>query len=75
MRYIGKDMVWHNLIPQINQELKHGQDYDVQLSYTGPQIIVNGKATVHPDASILVNFSNGVSIPYAPDLFRSFWEG
>lgn len=74
MRYIGQDMVWQNLIPPISQELKNGQSYDVQISSDSPQMIVNGQPMIHPNASILVNFDNGVSIPYAPDLFNNFWE-
>lgn len=75
MRYVGEDMVWHNLIPQIDQELKNGQYYDVQVSSDGPQMMVNGQPIVHPNSSVIVSFRNGVSIPYAPNLFHLFWEG
>lgn len=68
-------MVWQNLAPHVSKELKHGQLYDAQISSDRPQIIVNGQPAISSSASILVNFDDGVSIPYAPDLFHNFWEG
>lgn len=74
MRYIGQDMVWQNLVPYVSQELKQGQSYNVRISSDSPRIVVNGRSIIPDNASILVNFDNGVSIPYAPDFFHNFWE-
>ena len=72
-RYIEKDTIFHNLVPRVDIQLINGECYDIELRIDSPQIIVNGQAVEHPDATIWVRV-NGVEIPYAPSLLDNFWR-
>lgn len=74
-RYIGDDTIFHNLVPCIDKQLVNGKCYDVELQIDSPQIIVNGQAIAHPDATVWVVFPDkNIRMPYAPDLVDSQWR-
>lgn len=56
-------------------QLEKDVDYNVQLVYDGPQIVINGEQVVDPNANIMcVLQQEGVIIPIAPELINKFWE-
>ena len=40
--YIGEDWVYKNLVPPMDVELKHGQQYDIHIESNAQTIYVNG---------------------------------
>lgn len=74
LRYIGEDTVFNNQIPQISKELKNGEIYDVEIKTDAPNVIVNGVPVIDINSTTWICFSDGVSIPYSPELVHNFWE-
>lgn len=62
-----------NVNTQINVELVHGEQYDIDIQQDGPQYIVNGQPMVHPDSTFWVVFSNGRA-PYNQECLTKHWE-
>ena len=74
-KYIGEDMFYGDPVTGQSITLQNGAEYNVQFQYERPQMIVNGQAIHHPEATIWAVIDNGkVNIPFAPDLIRTFWE-
>lgn len=74
VQYIGEDTVWHNLLPEIDIELKKDSYYNVEVSIDGPQMFVNGQQIITPESTVIISFADNVWIPYAPDLVSNFWR-
>ena len=52
--YIGEDWVYKNLVPPMDVELKHGQQYDIHIESDSQMIYVNGVPIVTKPAEVRV---------------------
>lgn len=66
-KYIGPEYEYEGL------QLEKEKIYDVEVSVSGPQIMINGKPVYSDDSSVLVQVE-GRTIPYAPNLIGNHWE-
>ena len=74
--YIGEDWVYKNLVPPMDVELKHGQQYDIHTESNAQMIYVNGVPTVTEATEIRVVLPPAYQawIPYNPDRFVKDWQ-
>lgn len=54
--------------------VEKNQDYDVDVLYEGPNIIINGVKAIHPDGTWWIVFPNQGRIPYAKDCLDRHWQ-
>ena len=52
--YIGEDWVYKNLVPPMDVELKHGQQYDIHIESDSHMIYVNDVPIVTGPAEVRV---------------------
>lgn len=73
--YIGKDWVYKNLVPPMNVELKHGQQYDIHID-DSQMIYVNGVPIVTESVEVRVVLPPDYQawIPYNPARFIKDWQ-
>lgn len=74
LTYLRDDYTYEDPITNQTIELKKGQHYEGELVIDGPIMVVNGMQFPHPDGTVWAELSNGVRIPYAPELVESFWR-
>lgn len=74
LKYIGDDFTYHNLIPQIDIELKHGQEYDADITSDAQTIVINNQVVQSAPSEVRVVFSNGAWIPIMPQNLDKLWQ-
>lgn len=81
VKYIGPTQTFKavSLNPQnINDwpeiAVEENQEYDIDIQYEGPQIIINGQQTLHPDGTLWVVFQGQGRIPYSKECIKRQWE-
>lgn len=74
--YIGEDWVYKNLVPPMDVELKHGQQYDIHIESDSHMIYVNDVPTVTAPAEVRVVLPPEYQawIPYNPVRFIKDWQ-
>lgn len=74
--YIGKDWVYKNLVPPMNVELKHGQQYDIHIESDSQMIYVNGVPIVTEPVEVRVVLPPDYQawIPYNQARFIKDWQ-
>lgn len=74
--YIGEDWVYKNLVPPMNVELKHGQQYDIHIESDSQMIYVNGVSIVTESVEVRVVLPPDYQawIPYNPARFIKDWH-
>lgn len=74
--YIGEDWVYKNLVPPMDVELKHGQQYDIHIESDSHMIYVNGVPIVTGPAEVRVVLPPEYQawIPYNPARFIKDWQ-
>lgn len=74
--YIGEDWVYKNLVPPMNVELKHGQQYDIHIESDSQMIYVNGvpKVTEPVEVRVVLPPDYQAWIPYNPARFIKDWQ-
>lgn len=74
--YIGEDWVYKNLVPPMDVELKHGQQYDIHIESDPQMIYVNGVPIVTKPAEVRVVLPPEYQawIPYNPARFIKDWQ-
>ena len=74
--YIGEDWVYKNLVPPMNVELKHGQQYDIHIESDSQMIYVNGVPIVTEPVEVRVVLPPDYQawIPYNSARFIKDWQ-
>lgn len=74
--YIGEDWVYKNLVPPMDVELKHGQQYDIHIESDSHMIYVNGVPIITAPAEVRVVLPPEYQawIPYNPVRFIKDWQ-
>lgn len=74
--YIGEDWVYKNIVPPMNVELKHGQQYDIHIESDPQMIYVNGVPIVTESVEVRVVLPPDYQawIPYNPARFVKDWQ-
>jgi hypothetical protein len=73
-KYIGENYTYHNLLPQVDIELKNGEEYDFQTQSDAQIITINGQQVQTQPNEIRAVFDNGAWIPYMPKRFEKCWQ-
>lgn len=74
--YIGEDWVYKNLVPPMDVELKHGQQYDIHIESDSHMIYVNDVPIVTGPAEVRVVLPPEYQawIPYNQARFIKDWQ-
>lgn len=74
--YIGEDWVYKNLVPPMDVELKHGQQYDINIESDPHMIYVNDVPIVTGPVEVRVVLPPEYQawIPYNPARFIKDWQ-
>lgn len=74
--YIGEDWVYKNLVPPMDVELKHGQQYDIRIESNAQTIYVNyvPMSTEATEIRVILPPTYQAWIPYNPDRFVKDWQ-
>ena len=72
--YIHDDCVYADQYNAVSIVLEKEKEYDVEIQYDGPQVIINGQALAAPGSSYIVTVNGAVQIPYAPERLKDFWR-
>ena len=74
--YIGEDWVYKNLVPPMDVELKHGQQYDINIESNAQTIYVNGVpiSTGPTEERVVLPPDYQAWIPYNPARFVKDWQ-
>lgn len=72
-KYLKEDCLYTDNYMGKSVLLEKNKEYDIEMVYDGPQMIINGQAIYSSEASIIVTVNN-CRIPYAPNLVSDFWE-
>lgn len=74
--YIGEDRVYKNLVPPMDVELKHGQQYDIRIESNAQTIYVNGvpMSTEATEIRVILPPEYQAWIPYNPARFIKDWQ-
>lgn len=74
--YIGEDWVYKNLVPPMDVELKHGQQYDIRIELNAQTIYVNcvPMSTEATEIRVILPPTYQAWIPYNPDRFVKDWQ-
>ena len=72
--YIHDDSVYADQYNAASIVLEKDKEYNIDIQYDGPQVIINGQALAAPDSSYIVTVNGTVQIPYAPDRLKDFWS-
>lgn len=74
--YIGEDWVYKNLVPPMDVELKHGQQYDIHIESNAQTIYVNGvpMSTEATKIRVVLPPTYQAWIPYNPSRFLKDWQ-
>ena len=74
--YIGEDWVYKNLVPPMDVELKHGQQYDIRIESNAQTIYVNSvpMSTEATEIRVVLPPTYQAWIPYNPARFIKDWQ-
>lgn len=74
--YIGEDWVYKNLVPPMDVELKHGQQYDIRIESNAQTVYVNGvpMSTEATEVRVVLPPTYQAWIPYNPARFIKDWQ-
>lgn len=74
--YIGEDWTYRNLVPPMDVELKHGQQYDIRIESNAQTIYVNGvpMSTEATEIRVVLPPDYQAWIPYNPARFVKDWQ-
>lgn len=74
--YIGEDWVYKNLVPPMNVELKHGQQYDIHIETDAHIVYINGVPiqTGPKEIRVVLPPDYQAWIPYNPARFVKDWQ-
>ena len=74
--YIGEDWVYKNLVPPMDVELKHGQQYDIHIESDSQVVYINGVPIQTQPAEVRVVLPPEYQawIPYNPARFIKDWQ-
>ena len=74
--YIGEDWVYKNLVPPIDVELKHGQQYDIRTESNAQTVYINGvpMSTEATEIRVVLPPTYQAWIPYNPARFVKDWQ-
>ena len=74
--YIGEDWVYKNLVPPMDVELKHGQQYDIRIESNAQTIYVNSvpMSTEATEIRVVLPPTYQAWIPYNPARFVKDWQ-
>lgn len=74
--YIGEDWVYKNLVPPMDVELKHGQQYDIHIESDSQVVYINGVPIQTQPAEVRVVLPPDYQawIPYNPARFIKDWQ-
>ena len=77
-KYIAETLVHTNQVTSQSVELIQNQEYDINIRYDGPKMIVNGQPIILADSTVWVMLQGNdgpIQLPYAPDCLPRQWEG
>ena len=74
--YIGEDWVYKNLVPPMDVELKHGQQYDIRIESNAQTVYVNAvpMSTEATEIRVVLPPTYQAWIPYNPARFIKDWQ-
>ena len=74
--YIGEDWVYKNLVPPMDVELKHGQQYDIRIESNAQTVYINGfpMSTEATEVRAILPPTYQAWIPYNPARFVKDWQ-
>ena len=74
--YIGEDWVYKNLVPPMDVELKHGQQYDIRTESNAQTVYINGvpMSTEATEIRVVLPPTYQAWIPYNPARFVKDWQ-
>lgn len=74
--YIGEDWTYRNLMPPIDVELKHGQQYDIHIETDAQVVYINGVPiqTGPKEIRVVLPPDYQAWIPYNPARFVKDWQ-
>ena len=74
--YIGEDWTYRNLVPPIDVELKHGQQYDIHIEADAQVVYINGVPiqTEPKEVRVVLPPDYQAWIPYNPARFVKDWQ-
>lgn len=74
--YVGEDWVYKNLVPPMDVELKHGQQYDIHIESDAQVVYINGvpMQTKPTEIRIVLLPDYQAWIPYNPARFVKDWQ-
>lgn len=73
-KYIHDDCVYTDQYNAASIVLEKDKEYDIEIQYDGPQIIVNGQVIASPQSTYIVTVNQTIQIPYAPERLKDFWR-
>ena len=74
--YIGEDWVYKNLVPPMDVELKHGQQYDIRIESNAQTVYINcfPMSTEATEVRVVLPPTYQAWIPYNPARFVKDWQ-
>lgn len=74
--YVGEDWTYKNLVPPMDVELKHGQQYDIHIDSDSHVVYINGVPIQTQPAEVRVVLPPEYQawIPYNPASFIKDWQ-
>lgn len=74
--YVGEDWTYKNLVPPMDVELKHGQQYDIHIESDSQVVYINGvPIQTHPaEVRVVLPPEYQAWIPYNPARFIKDWQ-
>lgn len=74
--YVGEDWVYKNLVPPMDVELRHGQQYDIHIEYDSQVVYINGVPiqTRPSEVRVVLPPEYQAWIPYNPARFIKDWQ-
>lgn len=72
--YTHDDCVYADQYNAASIVLEKDKEYDIEIQYDGPQIIVNGQVIASPQSTYIVTVNQTIQIPYAPERLKDFWR-
>ena len=74
--YVGEDWTYRNLVPPMDVELKHGQQYDIHIESDAQVVYINGvpMQTQPAEVRVVLPPEYQAWIPYNPARFIKDWQ-
>ena len=77
-KYISETRTYTDPFTNNFVELTQNQEYDINIRYDGPQMIVNGQPIILADSTVWITLQGNdgpIQLPYAPSCLPRQWEG